>query len=159
VSDRTVACPHCGEMNAKTKLCRACGGKLQPDAEAPAPDAEAATSAYCPSCGAQQVAGDKFCRQCGAAQSPATAAQIESPSIVVRDGTTNGLAIASFVFALIGGALLAVVFGHIALGQIKKSGQQGNGLAVAGVLIGWIEIAVAVIFLLFFLARPSPAPF
>jgi hypothetical protein len=63
---------------------------------------------------------------------------------------TNGLAIASFVcsffFFVYGlGAVLAIVFGFIARAQIKKSEgmQQGNGLALAGIIIGFAGIVMA----------------
>jgi hypothetical protein len=51
---------------------------------------------------------------------------------------TNGFAIAGFVcsfFSVIGG-ILGIVFGAIALSQIKVSGQRGKGLAIAGLAIG-----------------------
>jgi hypothetical protein len=67
--------------------------------------------------------------------------------------TTNGLAVASLVLGLVGwtlagvGSVLAVIFGHIAIKQIDRSGgtQHGRGMALAGVVMGWIAIAVAVI--------------
>ncbi|MGO8871061.1 MAG: DUF4190 domain-containing protein [Acidimicrobiales bacterium] len=64
---------------------------------------------------------------------------------------TNGLAIASlvcsFFFWLYGvGAVLAIVFGFIARSQIKRSGdtQQGNGLALAGIIIGFVGIVLMI---------------
>lgn len=52
---------------------------------------------------------------------------------------TSGFAIASLVFGILGG-LLSLVFGYIALSQIKRSGglRGGRGLAIAGVSLGWI---------------------
>ena len=65
----------------------------------------------------------------------------------------NGLAIASMVLGIVWvywiGSILAVIFGHVALSQIKKSegGQRGRGMAIAGVVLGYVGIAslVAVI--------------
>ncbi len=64
---------------------------------------------------------------------------------------TNGLAIASlvcsFFFWLYGvGAILAIIFGFIARSQIKRSGdtQQGKGLALAGIIIGFAGIAIGI---------------
>ena len=55
---------------------------------------------------------------------------------------TNGFAIAGFVcsFFSIIGAILGIVFGLVALNQIRERGQGGRGLAVAGIVIGvcWI---------------------
>jgi hypothetical protein len=44
------------------------------------------------------------------------------------------------------GSILAVIFGHISLAQIKKdSSIGGRGMAIAGVALGWIGIAVLLI--------------
>lgn len=50
---------------------------------------------------------------------------------------TNSLAIASLVSAFIC-APLGVLFGHLSLSQIKHSGEQGRGLAIAGLVIGYV---------------------
>src|SRR3954471_15660233 len=57
---------------------------------------------------------------------------------------TNALSVASLVLGIVWlggiGSLLAVIFGHIGLGQIKRShgGQTGRGLALAGAILGYI---------------------
>ncbi len=40
------------------------------------------------------------------------------------------------------GSLLAVIFGHIALAKIKSSAglQQGRGMAIAGIVLGWVGV-------------------
>jgi hypothetical protein len=48
---------------------------------------------------------------------------------------TNGFAIASLIFGIIGGVLLGFIFGFIALSQTKRTGQNGRGLALAGVIL------------------------
>jgi Domain of unknown function (DUF4190)/Septum formation len=48
---------------------------------------------------------------------------------------TNGFAIAALIFGLIGGVLLSVIFGFVALSQIKKRGQGGRGMAIAGLVL------------------------
>jgi len=61
---------------------------------------------------------------------------------------TNGFAIAALIFGIIGGALLGFIFGFIALSQTKRTGQNGRGLALAGVILSslWtILIVVAII--------------
>ena len=66
-------------------------------------------------------------------------------------GSTSGFAVASFVLSLVGllvvpfiPSVLAVVFGHVARSSIKRSrgAQTGGGLAVAGLIIGYIGVAV-----------------
>lgn len=66
----------------------------------------------------------------------------------------EGLATASFVlslasFATCGATTIpAVVTGHIALSRIKRNGTEGHGLAVAGLTIGYLEIALGVIWII-----------
>jgi hypothetical protein len=66
---------------------------------------------------------------------------------------TNGLAIASLVFGLIGwafvgvGSFLAIIFGLYARHQILRSGgrQRGNRLALAGILLGLLFFVIVFI--------------
>jgi hypothetical protein len=50
-------------------------------------------------------------------------------------GGTDGFAIASLVLGLIGGVLLALIFGVLALRRIRKTGRDGRGLAIAGLVL------------------------
>lgn len=58
----------------------------------------------------------------------------------------NVLAIVSFVSAFFI-QLAAVICGHIALSQIKKTGEKGRGLAIAGLVIGYLGILAGIIIL------------
>src|SRR5699024_4880971 len=82
----------------------------------------------------------------------------QAPPSYAPHQETNPLATTSFIAALVSpaawllafvpvigsilsflaplSAILAVIFGHIALSQIKKRGGGGRGLALAGVIIG-----------------------
>ncbi len=68
----------------------------------------------------------------------------------------SGLAIASFVTSLAlvflsAGFLsfIGAILGHVSLSKLKKSGStQNRGLAIAGVIIGWVSTALAWIFLI-----------
>ena len=73
--------------------------------------------------------------------------------------TTNGLAIASLVLGiacLCTGlcAIPAVICGHIALAQINRSGgmEQGRGMAIAGLVIGYVFLAFFVLYIAFVVA-------
>jgi hypothetical protein len=48
---------------------------------------------------------------------------------------------------------LGVIFGFVARGQIKRSGgaEQGGGLALAGIIVGFVCIAIGAVLLLLFL--------
>ena len=50
---------------------------------------------------------------------------------------TNGFAIASLICAFLF-APLGIIFGHISLSQIKRTGEDGHGLAVAGLVISYL---------------------
>ena len=52
---------------------------------------------------------------------------------------TNTLAIVSLVSAFFV-SLAAVITGHLALGQIRRTGEGGRGLAVAGLVLGYVGI-------------------
>jgi hypothetical protein len=62
---------------------------------------------------------------------------------------TNGLAIASLAVGILWlsgvGSILAVIFGHIALGQIRRTGERGRGLAIAGLVVGYVGIVTVVL--------------
>ena len=57
---------------------------------------------------------------------------------------TNGMAIASLVCAFLF-APLGIVFGHLSLSQIKRTGEEGRGLAIAGLVIGYLATALAIL--------------
>ena len=67
--------------------------------------------------------------------------------------TTNGFAVASLVLGIaivctgIIGGILAVVFGNLALARIDaaQGAQRGRGLAIAGIVLGWIAIGLTAI--------------
>lgn len=71
----------------------------------------------------------------------------------------SGLAIAAFVTSLATLFLTAGFFsfigsilGHISLSKLKKAGSdQNRGLAVSGVIIGWVSTAFAWLFLIGFI--------
>jgi hypothetical protein len=63
---------------------------------------------------------------------------------------TNVLAIVSLVSAFFV-SLAAIITGHIALNQIKKTGEQGRGLAIAGLIIGYIGLVVGIIVVIFWI--------
>ena len=64
---------------------------------------------------------------------------------------TNGLAIASLACALAQfmfgplATIPAIVFGHVALHQIKRTGEQGAALALAGLILGWAAVILAIL--------------
>ena len=66
-----------------------------------------------------------------------------------KNKPTSSFAVASFVMSFIFFPL-AIVFGHIAIAEIRKSNGnlQGQALAIAGLVIGYLWILLVFIFLL-----------
>jgi hypothetical protein len=87
---------------------------------------------------------------------------------------TNSLAVASLVTAIAGVVLgiplavfcyigwvipvIAAVLGAVALNQIKVSGQQGRGMALAGLIIGSTTAALLLLIVLIFAAAVFHSP-
>ncbi|AVT36613.1 DUF4190 domain-containing protein [Plantactinospora sp. BB1] len=77
--------------------------------------------------------------------------------VVTPGPSTNGLSIAAMVVAIVGalglcgyglgGYLGAVgaIMGHVASKQIRERGEGGAGFAKAGIIVGWISTAIAVL--------------
>ena len=92
-------------------------------------------------------------------QSAPTTAVPHTPGLQpqVGAGSTNTLAVVSLVAAIgsffahiipgLGGftvALVAVITGFMARGQIKQTGEQGMGMATAGIIIGAVHMGLIV---------------
>jgi hypothetical protein len=43
------------------------------------------------------------------------------------------------------GSILALVFGYMARKQIRENHQNGDGMAIAGIVLGWIGLGTLVI--------------
>ncbi|HET9258220.1 MAG TPA: DUF4190 domain-containing protein [Pseudonocardiaceae bacterium] len=71
-------------------------------------------------------------------------------------GPTNGFAIASLVLGIIWvywvGSVLALIFGYVALKQIRERRESGYGMAIAGIVLGWVGVGVlALLFIIGFI--------
>lgn len=69
---------------------------------------------------------------------------------------TSGLAIASMIVSIVGIALMCAwgpvsvfvspvgaILGHVARRRMKTSGEQGDGMALTGIIVGWIGFALS----------------
>ena len=63
----------------------------------------------------------------------------------------NVLAIVSLVLAFFF-SIVGVILGFISLSQIKRTGEQGRGLAIAAIIVGCAEIVLGIIFAIIFFA-------
>jgi hypothetical protein len=72
-------------------------------------------------------------------------------SVVTPVTRINGLAIASLACALAQFAfgpvatVPAIVFGYMARHQIKRTGEQGAGLALVGLILGWAAVILGIL--------------
>lgn len=82
------------------------------------------------------------------------------PGMPAQPQKTNGFAIASLIFGIIGGVLLSAIFGIIALVQIKKNNEKGKGMAIAGLVLSgaWVAvICIAVLAVALFQGTKTPS--
>jgi hypothetical protein len=126
---------------------------------------------FCPECGAANPDEAQFCQDCGAplgeAASPAEPILPPPPAglpseprpvgAVPPSGEppTSGLAIAALVLGILGivqvlpvvGSALALLFGYMARSDIRDRPQalSGEGLATAGIVLGWIGVGLWVL--------------
>jgi len=83
---------------------------------------------------------------------------VARPAPVPAVAKTNAFAIASLACGLgqfmVGplASIPAIVFGHMARNQIRRTGEQGDGLALAGLILGWAVVVLAVLALIVGLA-------
>jgi Domain of unknown function (DUF4190) len=76
---------------------------------------------------------------------------------------TEGLAIASLVVSCVSVAglcvwgiasvlgILGAIFGHVARSRIRSSGARGNGMALAGIIVGWTSAAIGLLMVALFI--------
>lgn len=105
---------------------------------------------FCAYCGKEVSAQAPYCPNCGHPQNVAAPVATAAPA-----NQTEGLAIAalvlgiaSFVIFPVVPAILAIVFGRQARTRIRANGKEGRGMALAGEIIGWVNIGVIVLVVL-----------
>ena len=68
---------------------------------------------------------------------------------------TNVNAVVSLIFGILWlfwlGSLVAVVCGHEARKQIRRSGEAGDGAAIAGLILGYLGVVTFLLWLLVFM--------
>jgi len=86
-----------------------------------------------------------------------------APQYGAPTAPNNSMAVVALVAGICGftvvpfiGSIVAVITGHMARKQIRQTGEGGDGMAVAGLVMGWIVIALTILgtlaFFLFFAA-------
>jgi Tfp pilus assembly protein PilE len=71
---------------------------------------------------------------------------------------SDGMSIASLVLGLLWmgglGSLLAVIFGHLALGRSKREHRKASGVTIAGLVLGYVGLVMTVLLILASIAIP-----
>ena len=68
---------------------------------------------------------------------------------------TNGFAVGALVCGIVPffGGIPAVILGHYARGQIRKTGERGDGMAITGLIFGYLWISLWVLIILIGIAN------
>jgi hypothetical protein len=109
------------------------------------------TANFCSSCGSEIAPGQRFCPSCGRAVGGPVAGSVGS----MRESAaqTSGKAVASLVLGVAGFlvlpvvcSVLAIVLGTQAKHEIKADPRLGGeGMARAGVILGWVGVVFSVV--------------
>ena len=73
----------------------------------------------------------------------------------VLPARTNGFAVGALVCGIVPffGGIPAVILGHVARGQIKRTGERGDGVAIAGLILGYLWVSLWVLIILIGIAH------
>ena len=119
-------------------------------------------ASLCAACGNSLTEGDQFCRVCGRAAGGAVLPAPGTAAPLPTAPTTSGKAVTSLVCGLLFfiplAFVAAIVFGHMALSEIKRSAGRlkGEGFAIAGLVLGygWI-LMIPVVLIIAAIAIPN----
>lgn len=66
---------------------------------------------------------------------------------------TNGLAIAAMVVGIVGVCnpigIIGLILGYVSRRQIRERGEQGDGFAITGIVLGWIAVAGTIFWIIY----------
>ena len=100
---------------------------------------------FCLGCGNSLAEGERFCGACGRdSQAGPGVAPVDPQVAFGLPPETSGKAIFSLIcgilFVILPLSIVAVIFGYIALSEIRKSPGRlkGRGLAITGIVLGWL---------------------
>ena len=146
-----MSCTRCGALiTLGSKFCPACGKPVPPQAavaglSAPAAAPIAGMPGFWPAPAPELLADPPV-----------------DPAAATLPKTTNGLAVASLVLGIVWlywiGSILALIFGYLAKGQIADSQgrQSGRGMAIAGIVLGYVGIGFLALGIIAFLLANKP---
>jgi hypothetical protein len=107
---------------------------------------------------------DQLVTDLPAAQAAAVPPVVKTATVVTPVTRTNGLAIASLACGIAQFAfgpmatIPAIVLGHVARHQIRRTGEQGAGLALAGLVLGWAAVILGIVLIVVALTITAGMP-
>jgi len=163
-----VSCDWCGAVVGSSSPLSSDGGTVPPagtpvfPAAAPAPSGPPPYGgAGAPGAAAYGGTPGSTVPPPGYAGSPPGYAGPAAGYAVAASSATNGKAVASLVFSILGffvcyviGPIVGIVLGGQAKREIRRSGgrQQGDGIAQAGQILGWVGLGLTVLAFIAFAA-------
>jgi hypothetical protein len=159
-------CPQCGAPNEDDAIfCGNCGAVLNPDELPPEEELEIAEAApveepeaeIVEELAEEVVPEEDYVDEFPVAPSPPPAPPPPPSYAPAPSLPTSGLAIASLILGIGGltllplfGSILALIFGYMARNDIRQRPDEvtGEGLAVAGIVMGWIAVVLSIVGLL-----------
>lgn len=116
---------------------------------------------FCPGCGQQITEEGAFCINCGYNLNQQVQNNNINQNIVEQTNNyTNGMAIAGFVISLVSLmcccytsylSVVGLVFSILGLSKANEHAEKGKNLAIAGIVINSISIALSIVYLFVFL--------
>lgn len=111
-------------------------------------------SSFCPGCGNSMAEGERYCGSCGRdSQAGASVAAVDPQVAFGLPPETSGKAIFSLIcgilFIILPSSVVAIIFGYLALSEIRKSPGRlkGRGLAITGIVLGYVGVLFIVAFI------------
>lgn len=96
----------------------------------------------------QQPAQQGYAQQAAPQYRP-QAAPAPAPSTATTLAQTNTYALLAIIFAFIM-PLAGIIFGHLGLGQIKRTGDAGRGIALTGLIVSYAYFAFLAMFVIIY---------
>jgi len=121
----------------------------------------------CSLCAAENPIDGRYCLKCGALlqgqrefpPQPVFQSTVSTPytGAAETDGKAVGSLICGLMFFFLPVAIVAVVLGHISLGEIRRSGGRlrGSGMATAGLVLGYTGVSIIPIMIIAAIAIPN----